>query len=369
MRPTFKSSGHDDQRTLNGLTGMSLSDCYQRWCRLHDHHPDSIQLEIVKALQSFENICVLKSNMPFRRFWPSQKQSGVFLWGPPGSGKSTIVRMMCDRLQQKRVRVLRVHQHDFNGIVQQTLNRLTIQKKKNPIQIMMKSWSQKYDVIYLDDIHLTDVAGVALLHKIWQASARFKVSWLITSNRAPEDLYPNGINRKLVLQTADEMSRNLKVLKLDTKDYRIMDVPPNYHQNSHDANMKHAASCFRAWSGQDASPTTLYVVDRKIEALGAHKNVLMIDFDQLCCPPRSAHDFAWLAKHFTLIIVVNVRAIKASQNGLAISWIRCIDLFYDRQITLHLSGMVRLDQIYQHGQYHHIYQRTHSRLQEMLRPS
>jgi cell division protein ZapE len=93
--------------------------------------------------------------------------------------------------------------------------------------------------------------------------------------------------------------------------------------------------------------------------------VIWFDFNAICHPPRSQHDYLELATHYHTIFISNIPPINADAKDVINLFIRLIDILYDAKTKLVFSAAVPVEQIYPEGQFVFEFARTQSRLAEM----
>ena len=183
------------------------------------------QIELIKESKNvFTNSNELKNLKP----------NGLYAYGGPGCGKTFLMDLTYDLLKTKyKTRLhynefmLRVHQKSFNfsSVILIYFNFFFINFKKfkcaDPLLETAIEIGKETMVIFLDEFQVTDIADAMILKRLFELCWQMGVILVTTSNRVPEDLYLNGIQRPSFLPFIPLLRENCEILSIESQiDYR-----------------------------------------------------------------------------------------------------------------------------------------------------
>jgi len=346
--------------------------------------PDPAQIELITKLDKLLVQVSTKrlSNKSSSLGWLFGKKAdaenavkGLYIWGDVGRGKSMMMDMFFDALPNKRKR--RAHFNDFMTDAQDRIHahRKAYEagetKEEDPIPVIAKTLSQDAAVLCFDEFTVTDIADAMILGRLFEAMFAEGVTVVATSNVEPQNLYLNGLNRKIFMRFIDLLVENIEVFELSAKtDYRLekLDQAPVYYQPLNKASRQAMQDTWlRLTGGQKGEPESLTIKGRELIVPNSASGVALVSFDLLCQESRSALDYLALARRFHTIMIENIPIMHAEHHNIAKRFILLVDTLYDNHVRIVISAQAKPEKLYQakSGTEAFEFERTISRLHEM----
>jgi protein AFG1 len=310
-------------------------------------------LEAVKPAKSLFSWFGSSSKTPIRKI-PSNLPRGLYLYGDVGSGKTMLMDLFYDTLPQSVRSKTRIHFHNFMQDVHRRLHKKKLQYGSDVdcVPFVAAEIAEQGNVLCFDEFQCTDVADAMILRRLLESLMSHGVVLVTTSNRHPDELYKNGIQRESFIPAIQLLKSRLHVINLDsTTDYRKIPRPPSgvYHTPLDAHAASHAEKWFRFLGDPDSPephPETQRVWGREIIVPRVSGRCAWFTFDELIGKPTSAADYLELMRSYDAFIVTEVPGMTYRQRDLARRFITFIDAVYESHAKLVLTTAVPLQELF-----------------------
>ena len=310
---------------------------------------------------------------------PPPPPRGIYLWGGVGRGKSMLMDLFHATLAIPAKR--RTHFHPFMLEVHARLREARRSETGDPIPPVAAAIAAKLGpgsarVLAFDEMVVNNSADAMIMSRLFTALIqRHGVTVVTTSNRAPEALYKDGLNREHFLPFIAMVARDLDVIALNgPNDYRLQRLHglETWHTPLGDAATRKVSEAFfrlTDYPPQDRDHVPSAELDvgggRMLHVPKALKGVAVFSFKRLCGEARGAADYLAVARAFHAVIVVGISRLGPDQRNEAARFVTLIDALYEHKVKLFATADASPDQLYTAGDGAFEFARTVSRLTEM----
>ena len=313
---------------------------------------------------------------PLARLFGARKTPpprGLYLWGGVGRGKSMLMDLFFTGVGVEPKK--RIHFHQFMLETHARINEARQSHPGDPIPIVAREWAAEARLLCFDELQVTNIADAMILSRLFTALFEAGVVVVTTSNRVPDELYRNGLNRDLFLPFVALLKQQLDVVALDgPTDYRLhrmAGMPTYYTPNGAAATEALSELFFRLTDfpveDRDHVPAAELDVGggRTLHVPKSLKGVAVFSFRRLCGTARGAADYLAVARSYHTVILVGVPKLGPENRNEAARFITLVDQLYEWRSKLLIAADAPPDRLYVAGDGHFEFERTISRLMEM----
>lgn len=336
--------------------------------------PDPEQLELLASLERLEADLARKG-----LFGRPPEVKGIYIWGPPGRGKSMLMDLFYSATPEQRK--VRAHFHAFMARIHDLVKQwrdgdprtrkavFGTSRGDDPIPPIAALIASEARLLCFDELQVTDIADAMILGRLFEALFEKRVVLAVTSNRAPEDLYKNGINRQLFLPFIDILRQRCEVVETaGARDFRLdrMAGAKVWFAPLDEA----ARDGFETlWSdlrgGEPEEPVALPVLGRQVRVQRTVGGMARASFNELCGSPLGPQDYLAIARRFHTLFLSDVPTLSPANHHEARRLVTLIDALYEAKTRLVVLAEAEPEALYAEGVGAFEFERTVSRLNEM----
>ena len=290
---------------------------------------------------------------------------GLYIWGGVGRGKSMLMDLFVESLNAS---ARRVHFHAFMQEIHAAIHKARQDGVEDAIKPVAKSVSDTVRLLAFDEMQITDITDAMIVGRLFEKLFAAGVVVVTTSNRVPDDLYKDGLNRQIFLPFIDILKARMVVHELvsptDYRQDRLAGAQVYFTPN--DAAAKDEINqIWQELTGGEQHSLTLHVQGREIELPRFHNGVARAKFYDLCGRMLGPADYLALAEAVRVLIVEDIPCLSRSNFNEAKRFVTLIDALYEAKVRLIVSAAAEPEMLYIEGTGTFEFERTASRLREM----
>jgi len=310
---------------------------------------------------------------------------GLYLWGGVGRGKSYLMDLFATHVSVPK---RRVHFHAFMQDIHAGMTEARKRGVDDAIAPVADALVADLRLLAFDEMQITDITDAMIVGRLFERLFDGGVTVVATSNRHPDALYKDGLNRALFVPFIELIKNRMTVWELaGPTDYR-QDRLAGAQTYFHPADGAARAAVDAIWHDMTGAPRvrggcteaattaaargvtgtdglTLRVKGRDVHLPRFRAGVARVSFWDLCGVPLGAADYLAMADAVRVLIVEDVPRLGISNFNEAKRFVTLIDALYEAGTRLIVTAADRPDRLYLEGAGAFEFERTASRLQEM----
>ncbi|XP_044023609.1 AFG1 like ATPase a isoform X1 [Siniperca chuatsi] len=365
----------------SGVSAAGFSgplDHYSGLIRDGSLREDEHQKAVLQTLDQLHKTLRGYSNTPtsiFSKFFTKPKPpKGYYIYGDVGkrdglqsykcTGKTMVMDMFYSYVETEKKK--RVHFHGFMLDVHKRIHRLkqSMPKRKagkmaksyDPIAPVAEEISEEACLLCFDEFQVTDIADAMILKQLFENLFLNGVVVVATSNRPPEDLYKNGLQRVNFVPFIAVLQKYCQTLRLDSGiDYRKRNRPSAgklYFLSSEPGVEARLDKMFDelAFKQNDITrPRVLNVNNRKVRLNKACGTIADCTFEELCDRPLGASDYLEMSRLFDTIFIRHIPLLTLNKKTQARRLITLVDALYDHKVRVVILADHPLEEMFVHN--------------------
>lgn len=290
---------------------------------------------------------------------------GVYLWGGVGCGKSMLMDAFFDNSAVPPSKRRRVHFNSFMLEVHRRVHRYRADKREGDALLAVASaMASEAQLLCFDEFQVTDVGDAMLMHRLFGRLFDRGVTMVATSNRPPQDLYANGLQRELFQPCIARIVSRCAVHHLGSAvDYRLAGSLAGeawIHGNEDERRASLEATWRRLVGhapsgsvGAKTAPTSVWTQGREVHiprsAVSADGSdvVCCFSFHELCATAKGAADYIAIAEAFDAVVVSDVPSLTLSERNELRRLITLVDVLYEAKRRLYVTAERPMKEIFE----------------------
>jgi len=313
----------------------NLKKTFIEYCYKKNFEINQRQLDIIETLNNFYS-----SKINFLNLFKSKLKLCFYLHGDVGVGKSMILDFFYNNLILRKKRLhfneFMINFHDFRH-----------NNVDNSINKFVKELKKKYDLIYLDELQVTNIVDAMILGKLFDEIFKEKIKILITSNIKLQNLYKNGLQREQFLPFISIIKKySIEKELLISDDYRKSDINTKkryFEPLNENTNFRVSQLFHKITKNKKKLKKTINIKGRKFQIKDFYENIARFTFNDLCSRNIGAEDYISIASICDFIIIENLPNFSDENLDKQQRFITLIDILYEKNILLAITSDFSLD--------------------------
>ena len=273
-------------------------------------------------------------------YHPLSDVKGLYMYGGVGCGKTALMDILYNEAPMEKK--MRVHFHQFMLDVHSTVHSIRKHKRTEEAVIdlfdeVAQRMASNAELLCFDELFVADIADAMIMKRLFHAFYKIGVCTVFTSNRVPEDLYKDGLNRESFLPFIRLLRDRCVIYNMDSStDYRLSGTNAKTYlcPFTPENDAKFSEMIRTVTKGEMMQPAELRVFGRDVYIPLACNGICRFTFAELCGGELSVADYSVIAKTYHTIFLEHVPALGPDDSDVKRRFINLIDELYQHKVKL-----------------------------------
>jgi cell division protein ZapE len=330
---------------------------FTEFCHTHGWEPNLSQQMAVRAIeQSLQDHDALK---------------GVYLWGPPGQGKTIVLDWFFTQSTFSPARYETFYNF-INQLHVDVKQQLTSRPSRlwpwwpntphDPFYVIGQQLAEKAQYLCLDELFVNNIADATLLKRLFEYLIDKPIFFLVSSNTPPENLYLHGLNRERFQPFIEIIKERFTVVAFnESGDYRQTSArPKHWFINNINNQNTFQKLCNTITHGHPPQTESIQVQGRTLIVSQSFSESACVSFVWLCKQPLASQDYIALCSRYKDFFIENIPQFALENTDESSRFQTFIDVAYEKKCRIYALANVHLEDLftYQPSKFH----RTVSRI-------
>lgn len=232
----------------------------------------------------------------------------------------------------------RLHFHEFMRQIHANLHEMK-RLGEDSIPNLASKFCKETTLLCLDEFQVTDIVDAMILTRFMKELFHYPFILVTTSNRSPDHLYENGIQRQSFLPCIQLLKDKCNIFSLNSsKDYRLrgqLSLSQSFFFPVTKENNDKIDSLYYDFIKFDKMQRkVLTIFGREWKINKCSSVVAKFTFNELCFEPHSAADYIELSLNFKLIFITHIPKLTFQYRNEARRFITLLDALYENKVRI-----------------------------------
>lgn len=277
------------------------------------------------------------------------EQSGFFVYGPPGRGKTWLMTQLFETAPVPAETKRRVHFHDFFRALQHQLGPTV--STRDAFDATVTELLTATQLFFLDELHVHDPGSAVLLNRLLAEIQDRKIPTLITSNYAPDSLLSDETFQYVIEPSIRILHQKFTI--------RLLDAGTDYRTHHERRDTGFASGYWLVSKPEDdegealrqaglipphpSEAATVLDGHRALQATAIRGRQIWFDFNHLLESRSTTNDYLDLAREFDSWVLLKVPRLSDTDAHAGQRFVTLVDVLVERDYPLIVCAPVPRD--------------------------